>query len=438
MFKKRISYLALVSVMLCVFIVVIVMTIMAGLLDDFKQKNHDFVGDCIVGTDSLVGFAYYEDFLGELQKQDFIEAASAVINGYCLISMDSGERNYGLQLMGIEPVSFSKVSGFANSLYYNKSKPQNAFNPEYDVNLPGFVIGIDLLLVRDSKGNYNHNSIHISSLNINCIPLTAKGALEKAGTSVVNSKTFSFSDTFQSGIARVDYGYIYLPFQEAQILCGMGGQDKRINAVHIKFKPKISLDSGVEKVTKLWNEFVKSKSGLSKADLLDSVVVQSWKSNRRSYIAAMEKEYTLVLAVFIMLGITTIFVVFVVFYMLVSHKTKDIGILKSVGASDFDILKLFSMFASLIGLIGSAVGVFLGWQFLLHINQTENWLYEKFGFQLWDRTIYAIGEIPNKLEPQAAAVIILSAVAACLLGALIPGWLAARLKPAQSLQVNRL
>ena len=70
--KRRITYFAVVSVSLCVFIVVVVMTVMTGLVSEFKQKNHDFVGDCVVGTESLVGFAYYEDFVNTLERQDFV------------------------------------------------------------------------------------------------------------------------------------------------------------------------------------------------------------------------------------------------------------------------------------------------------------------------------------------------------------------------------
>jgi len=68
MFKRRISYIAFVSLSLCVFIVVVVMTVMAGLVSDFRDKNHSFTGDCIVGTDSLVGFPYYENFLNILAR----------------------------------------------------------------------------------------------------------------------------------------------------------------------------------------------------------------------------------------------------------------------------------------------------------------------------------------------------------------------------------
>jgi lipoprotein-releasing system permease protein len=124
--------------------------------------------------------------------------------------------------------------------------------------------------------------------------------------------------------------------------------------------------------------------------------------------------------------------------MIISHKSKDIGILKSVGTSNTNILLLFLSFAFWVGVLGSAIGTVAGWRFLVHINQIENWLFDHFKFQLWDRTIYAIGDIPNQIEFRLLAVIILSAVAACLIGALVPSWQAARLKPVETLQVSQL
>ena len=80
--KRKITYFAIIAVTLCVFIVVVVMTVMAGLANDFRERNYRFVGDCVVGTDSLVGFAYYEDFMTILEKQDFVEAVSPVIKSF--------------------------------------------------------------------------------------------------------------------------------------------------------------------------------------------------------------------------------------------------------------------------------------------------------------------------------------------------------------------
>jgi lipoprotein-releasing system permease protein len=124
--------------------------------------------------------------------------------------------------------------------------------------------------------------------------------------------------------------------------------------------------------------------------------------------------------------------------MIISHKSKDIGILKSVGVSNVDIIELFSGYACLVGILGSGVGLLAGWIFLLKINEIEGWLFEHFGFQLWDRTIYAIGDIPNQVEFKILAIIVVSAIAACLAGALIPSLQAARQKPVETLQVGQL
>ncbi len=348
--KRRITHFAVLAVALCVFIVVVVMTVMTGLVSDFKQKNHDFVGDCVVGTESLVGFAYYEDFVNILEKQDFVEGVSPVIKSYALISLRGSERNEGLEIMGIEPLRHSRVTGFAKTLHYHKADASKTFEPSYDPNLLGCVLGIDLAFRRDFNGNYYYYStIPQNAYSISCFPLTSRGALSKAGAGLVNTKTFYYSDTSQSGLARVDSSLFYLPFEWAQRLCGMDGSVKRASAIHIKFKPNVKLQAGCEKVASLWQEFKQRKAGERQAYLLDTVTVQNWKDYRRSSIAPMEKEQTVMAVMFAFVGIKTVFIVFVVFYMIISHKSKDIGILKSIGVSNAAIMELFSGYAFLVG-----------------------------------------------------------------------------------------
>ena len=83
--RRRITSLAVVAVALCVFIVVVVMTVMNGLVREFRDKNHNFVGDCVISTDSLVGFPYYAEFIAELDKQDFVAARSGAIRSFRLV-----------------------------------------------------------------------------------------------------------------------------------------------------------------------------------------------------------------------------------------------------------------------------------------------------------------------------------------------------------------
>ncbi len=437
--KRRITYFAVLSVALCVFIVLVVMTVMNGLVKDFRQRNHNFAGDCIVSTDSLVGFSYYEEFVELLEDQDFIEGISPVIKSYGLKRRRGSSQDEVIEIMGIDPVKHSRATDFEQTLYFHKQDVSKAFAPSYDPNLNGCILGIDLLMLRDAKSNYAQESIlYRIGYSISCFPLTARGALAQAGTDVVNTQTFYYSDHSQSGLPKVDGSVVYIPFENAQLLCGMGGSVKRTNAIHIKFKTETKIQTGCAKVASLWDNFKQQKANESQAYLLDTVTVQDWRQHRRASIAPMEKEETVMIIMFGFVGITTVFIVLVVFYMIISHKSKDIGILKSVGVSNCDIIELFSCFAFLVGLFGSLIGILTGWLFLLRINRIEDWLFEHFGFQLWDRTMYAIGDIPSKIEPDVLITIVISAIAACLLGALIPSLQAATAEPVKTLQVGQL
>ena len=438
LFKKRISYLALSAVTLCVFIVVVVMTVMTGLVNNFKQENHQFVGDCVLTSPSLVGFPYYQQFLEILDNAPFVHAASPVIKNYALVTPRGSKRSRGVQIMGIDPARHSKVTAFAQSLHYNRSNPENVFTSANDHNKPGCVVGIDLWLSRGPQGTYNFSPTpDIASLIISAFPLTAKGALATAGASEVNTKTFEFTDISRTGIAKVDGTYIYIPFEQAQLLC-MSAQQKRTNAIHIKFTSDTTPEQGNAKIASLWRDFLDKKTDDPYAYLLKNVSAQTWKQNRRSYIAAMEKEKTMMSVLFSLVALTTVFIVFVVFYMIIAHKSKDIGILKSIGAPALAIINIFFLFAFMIAAIGSTLGIALGIIFLGKMNQVENWLFEHFGFQIWDRSIFAIEDIPNQIDITLLAFIAAFAILACLAGAFIPTIQAVRLKPAQILQVNQV
>ena len=141
---------------------------------------------------------------------------------------------------------------------------------------------------------------------------------------------------------------------------------------------------------------------------------------------------------FAMLGIITVFVIFVVFYMIIAHKTRDIGIMKSVGVSSWSVVSVFLMFAGMVGVVGSAIGASAGCGFLIKINAIEGWLFEHYNWQLWNRQMYAIGEIPHDIEPDVIAVIMFCAIGASLLGAVVPAVQAGVKRPVEVLQVNQV
>ncbi len=435
--KRRITHFAIAAVALCVFIVVVVMTVMAGLVGDFKQKNHEFVGDCIVGTESLVGFPYYEQFMELLDQSDLVAGMSPAVKNYALLTIVDHEIRQGVEILGIDPALHSRTTNFGQTLHFRAAQPEKAFQPLYEPNALGCVWGVDVILLRNAQGQYAYGTRPPQvAMTLTCFPLNAKGAPAGAGSNPVSTQRFLYSDYSHTGIARVDGSLVYIPLDQAQLLC-MSGVEKRVTAIHVLFRPGVSVIEGTRRVAELWAQFKQARANAPNSDLLDTVTVQDWRRYRRAVVAPMEKEQVLLSLMFVLVGITTVFIVFVVFHMIVTNKKKDIGILKSVGTSNAGVLTLFSGFAFSVGLIGSCIGTLLGWLFLARINRAEQWLYAHFGWQLWDRTIYAIGDIPNRIEPEIIAVIIASAIVSCLVGALVPSYLAARLRPVETLHATR-
>jgi len=203
--KRRITHFAILAVALCVFIVVVVMTIMTGLVEDFKQKNHRFVGDCVVGTDSLVGFPYYEEFMEVLKGTDFAQAVSPAIKSYGLLSVQGDRVRRGIEIIGIDPALHAKATNFAQTLRYRAKEPDKAFRPEYNPDVLGCVLGIDLVLARDATGGYNFDDQPLEiPITLTCFPLTARGAPAKVGAGLVETQHFFYSDHSHTGIAHVD------------------------------------------------------------------------------------------------------------------------------------------------------------------------------------------------------------------------------------------
>ncbi|HPD47341.1 MAG TPA: FtsX-like permease family protein [Anaerohalosphaeraceae bacterium] len=437
--RRPISILAVAAVALSVFIVVVVMTVMNGLVNEFRHKNHAFVGDCIISTDSLVGFPYYEEFVAELKQLEAVEAVSATIRSFGLLTQPGATWNMGIEIMGVDPVDHAGATGFEDTLYYHRNTPQTAFVPPYHPAALGCIVGIDMMpQSRTPTGDYYHpEEPRQFELIISCFPLTIKGATgDELG--MVNTKNFFYSDDSHSGLVKVDGNMIYIPFEYAQLMCGMKDPVPRASALHVRFVNTEALEQNCAAVRTLWNNFVEQKKDAPYANLLNNVRVETWIVNRRSHIAPMEKEQTMLILLFLMLGLITVFVIFVVFYMIVSHKSKDIGILRSIGVSSMGVVQVFVCFAALVGIVGAAIGGAAACGLLVYVNDLEDWLFAKYNWQLWDRSVYAIGDIPNNIEPHVVGLIILSAVAASILGALPPSVQATRKRPVEILQVNQL
>ena len=443
---KRMVLVASVAVALLVMLVLVVLSVMSGLQEETRQRNHNWSGDVVVLRDSLVGFGYYEEFIAELDKQDEIAGATPILRTFGLL----GPFNDGVQIIGMRLGEFCQVTGFGETLQ-DPLGPKPTFKVSQDDSHPageltaeqrkrGCIAGVLLMAQRYTRSwsKTKLNSMRKKELtpgdwSLTVFGLTRQGTL--AGSGLGDQQTFRYVNDSDSGLADVDMFAVYVDFEVLQKLCSMDGMDdglKRANEIRIRLNEGVELETGRDFVADLWRRFVKAKEGELGANLLGDVKVQTWKEYRRNQIAPAEREKTLMIVVFSMIGLVAVFIIFALFYMVVTEKIKDLGILKSVGGSGWGVGQIFLGYGALVGLVGSIVGSILGCFIVWNSNEIEQAL----GWEIFDPDMYTIDRIPDVVDTGQAIMIGLVAIIASVAGSALPAWRAGKLEVVEALRVE--
>jgi lipoprotein-releasing system permease protein len=120
--------------------------------------------------------------------------------------------------------------------------------------------------------------------------------------------------------------------------------------------------------------------------------------------------------------------------MMVVEKTRDIGILKALGASSRGVMSIFLSYGVSLGLVGSGAGMMGGLLFVAYINQVAKLIELVTGQEVFDPTIYYFQEIPTDVEPVAVVGVVCGAVLIAVLASVLPALRAARLHPVEALR----
>ena len=462
--KKRIALFSLVAVCLCTAMLLIIVSIMSGFVDQVREKTHGLVGDIIMEGDQVRGFPFYEEFLDQLKSEPLnktVEYATPSVSCFGLLKVPRWDdlkaetwtpyvRVSGIDLAGKVAVSdfgkaLNRYGADAKSVVLAEA-PRLCWGREAK-DLPGLIYSLDMLAERDSEGKYDR---YINKPDWPCmltvIPVTGKGNILDMSNPAV-TKSFAIVDDARTGVYDIDRLYVYVDFHVLQRLlemqkvepeAGFAGQPARVHEIQIKLKPGVKLNEGRDIVQEAWYQYRSSKAGmvdnaLDKV-LFEDVRVETWEEVNAKFISAVENEKRLMVILLGVISIVAVFLILCIFYMIVVEKTRDIGILKSIGASSMQIGSIFLAYAAVIGLVGSLVGTFLGWWFVLRIHEIETFLIHVFGWRVWNREVYAFDQIPNQVDPHDAMKIIVAAILASVIGAIIPAIRAARMNPVEALR----
>jgi lipoprotein-releasing system permease protein len=130
------------------------------------------------------------------------------------------------------------------------------------------------------------------------------------------------------------------------------------------------------------------------------------------------------------------FGILAIFFMIVVEKTKDIGILKSLGASSRGIMGIFLGYGLSLGAVGAGGGFILGITFVYYINEIADFLSVMTGQKVFDPSIYYFYKIPTIVEPMTVASIVVGALAIAVGASVLPALRAARMHPVEALRYD--
>jgi lipoprotein-releasing system permease protein len=153
---------------------------------------------------------------------------------------------------------------------------------------------------------------------------------------------------------------------------------------------------------------------------------QDWMQKNHNFFSALKLEKTVMFIILRLIVVVAAFNVASSLIMMVMEKQKDIAILKAMGATDGQIRKIFVFKGMMIGVIGTSIGVCLGF-FLC-------WLLARYQFIHLPGDVYYLTTLPVKLKPLVVLIISASALAVCFLATLYPAHQAARLDPVEAIR----
>lgn len=237
------------------------------------------------------------------------------------------------------------------------------------------------------------------------------------------SDWFTVVDLYESKMSEYDSTFVFVPIDKLQELRGSFDPQTgvgHVNSIQIRLHDERDAELVRDKLRKAFPDYLYS--------------VSTWRDKQGPLLAAVQME-TAILNVLLFLIIAVAgFGILAIFFMIVVEKTRDIGVLKSLGASGRGIMGIFLSYGLSLGIVGAGSGLVIGLLFVVYINEIAKVLSVVTGHEVFDPSIYYFYKIPTIIEPLTVAWIVTGAMAIAVLASVLPARRAARLHPVEALR----
>jgi lipoprotein-releasing system permease protein len=238
-------------------------------------------------------------------------------------------------------------------------------------------------------------------------------------------QSFTVVDLYESKMSEYDSTFAFIPLEKLQQARGMidpSSGKKSVTSIQLKLKPGVDLSQARDDLR------------LAFPPEQTMVHVESWRDSQGPLLAAVQLETTILNILLFMIIAVAGFGILATFFMIVVEKTRDIGILKSLGAPGSGIASIFLAYGVLLGIVGSVAGAILGLLFVHNINTIAGWIEKLTGREVFDETVYYFTEIPTIIHPLMIVWVVIGAVLIAVMASVLPSIRAARMHPVEALR----
>ena len=391
-FVSVISLISIVGMALGITVLISVMSVMNGFQREIRERILSVVSHVqIVGADSRL--ADWRKVAEESKKHPQVVAAAPYISEQALLTFEQSVK--GTAVRGILPEYENQVVDLGTHM---KSGQLSSLRPgEF-----GIVLGVDLaralgVMVGDKA-----------------LLIAPQGQVTPAGI-LPRLKQFTVVGIFEVGHYEYDAGLALIHLEDAQKLYRM---DHDVTGVRLRLK---DLYQAPHVARELANTLT-----------VDASIID-WTRINANFYRAVQIEKRMMFFVVILIVAVAAFNIVSTLVMAVTEKQSEIAILRTLGAPPGSIMKIFIVQGTLIGVIGTLLGLAGGIALALNIDVVVPFIEQLFGVKFLAKDVYYISELPSEVQFMDVAVIAVVSFALCLLATLYPSWRASRVNPAEAL-----
>lgn len=236
------------------------------------------------------------------------------------------------------------------------------------------------------------------------------------GRPSVAPASFTVADVFEAGVQDHDSNLALVSLEDASVLAGLGG---RPQALGVRLLDPLAAPSVQAEIAQA---------------LGPQYEVTSWTERHRSLFRAMRIEKTMMTIILMFIVGVAAFNIVTSLMMVVNEKEKDIAILRTCGLEPRRILRVFFVQGTVIGSVGTLVGVALGLALAFNVHTIVPWLETTFNFRIMPGDVFYVTEIPSEVRPLDVALIAALAFAISVVATIYPSRRAAQVAPARALR----